>query len=86
MIYELNIAVLATQNCLYKGLDLECGEGRTAKVWALTFCQRGGQTKREISYRDRTTRYNTFLKDLFEKVIVLSFTAYGLKICILCRH
>jgi hypothetical protein len=31
-------------------------------------------------------RYNTFLKDLFEKVIVLGFTAYGFKICILCHH
>jgi hypothetical protein len=34
--------------------------------------------------RDRITRYNTFSKDLFEKIIVMSFIANGFKICMLC--
>ncbi len=31
-------------------------------------------------------RNNTFLKDLFDKVTVLSFSSFGLKNFILCRH
>ncbi len=36
--------------------------------------------------RDRITRYHPFLKDSFEEIIVLSFTAYSSKICMLCGH
>jgi hypothetical protein len=27
-----------------------------------------------------------FLQDLFDNITVLSFNAYGFKICMLCRH
>jgi hypothetical protein len=71
--------------CLHWSVSKNCREHTTRHTANPTQVTRLGPSLfqlKEIESRDIIL----FLKDLFEKIIVLSVTAYGFKICKLCRH
>ncbi len=74
--------------CLCPSSDLDPIPGSGPSAWSGKLpddaCLAPGlkNVLKEIESRD----IKLFLKDLFDKIIILSFTAYGFKIYMLCRH